>query len=252
MGSRLKRKRCLVYGGGTGLGLACARAMAGEGAAVFLSGRREAKLVEAAAALGAPSNYAAGDATDETDVARITAAAAKAMGGLDTLLVSTGISGVTRVGDAKLAEVKRILDTNLLPLFLAARAALPHMQETGAGSITVIASTSGVTGMAERLAYCASKAGVIGMVKAIALDVAAMNIRINALSPSLVLTDLSREIIGREADPEATLRRREAQHPMGRLGRPEEVAAAAVYLACDEASWTTGQNLIVDGGFTTP
>lgn len=251
-GTRLQGKRLLVIGGATGLGLACAEAAREEGAAVFLSGRREDRLRQAARGLGVPDAFAAGDATDPADVARIVARAAAAMQGLDSLVVSAGISGVTRIDDADPGQVKAILDTNLLPLFLCAQAALPHLRAAGSGSVIAIASTSGVAGMAGRLAYCASKAGVIGMVKAIALDLAAEGIRVNAISPSLVLTDLSREVIGREADPQATLQWRTAQHPMGRLGRPEEVAAMAVHLASDESAWTTGQNFILDGGFTVP
>jgi len=250
--ARLSGKRVLIFGGATGLGYACAEAVLHQGAEVFLSGRREDKLQKAASDLGRPGACAAGDATNEADVGRVTQAAAKAMGGLDTIIVSSGASGITTIADAALADVRNILDTNLLPLFLTTQAALPHLREAGNGSVIAIASTSGVTGMAGRLAYCASKAGVIGMVKAIALDLAAEGIQVNAISPSLVLTDLSREIIGREADPQAALRRREAQHPMGRLGRPEEVAAMAVHLASDESGWTTGQNFVIDGGFTVP
>ena len=250
--ARLHGKRVLLFGGATGLGHACARAMLAEGARVFLSGRREQALQAGAADLGLAGAHAAGDATDQGDVERVTRAAADAMGGLDTVVVSSGISGITRIDDAALADVSNILDTNLLPLFLTTQAALPFLREAGKGSVIAIASTSGIAGMAGRLAYCASKAGVIGMVKAIALDLAAEGIRVNAISPSLVLTDLSRNVIGREADPDGALRRREAQHPMGRLGRPEEIAAMAVHLASHEAAWTTGQNFVIDGGFTVP
>lgn len=251
-GTRLHGKRVLVIGGATGLGLACAEAALAEGAAIYLSGRREDRLREAARSLGSPDAFAAGDATDPDDTRRIVARAAEVMGGLDTVVVSAGMSGITHVAEADVGQVRAILDTNLLPLFLVTQAALPHMRDAGNGSVIAIASTSGVTGMAERLAYCASKAGIIGMVKSIALDLAAEGIRVNAISPSLVLTDLARDVIGRASDPEETLRRRTAQHPMGRLGRPEEVAAMAVHLASDESSWTTGQNFILDGGFTVP
>jgi NAD(P)-dependent dehydrogenase (short-subunit alcohol dehydrogenase family) len=104
--------------------------------------------------------------------------------------------------------------------------------------------------MRERVAYCTSKAGVLGMTRAMALDFADKGVRVNAISPSLVLTDRARSIMAKEKDPAATLKRREAQHPLGRLGRPEDIGAAAVYLAAEESSWTTGQNLVLDGGMT--
>ena len=117
-------------------------------------------------------------------------------------------------------------------------------------SIILIASVVGTVAMKERVAYCASKAGVLGMTRAMALDLADQKVRVNAISPSLALTDLAQEILSREADPAATLARREAQHPLGRLGRPGDIGGAAVYLASDETSWMTGQNLVIDGGLS--
>ena len=97
---------------------------------------------------------------------------------------------------------------------------------------------------------CTSKAGVLGMTRAMALDLAEHRVRVNAISPSLVLTELAQEIMSREADPAATLARRRAQHPLGRLGEPRDIGAAAVYLASEESGWMTGQNLVVDGGLS--
>jgi len=104
--------------------------------------------------------------------------------------------------------------------------------------------------MKERVAYCTSKAGILGMTRAVALDLTDKGVRVNAISPSLVLTELARDILSREHDPAATLACREAQHPLGRLGRPEEIGAATVYLASDASTWVTGQNLIMDGGLS--
>ena len=114
----------------------------------------------------------------------------------------------------------------------------------------LIASVVATAAMKERVAYCTSKAGILGMTRAVALDLADKGVRVNAISPSLVLTELARDILSREHDPTATLARREAQHPLGRLGRPEEIGAATVYLASDASTWVTGQNLIMDGGLS--
>jgi len=114
----------------------------------------------------------------------------------------------------------------------------------------MLASVVATTAMKERVAYCTSKAGVLGMTRAMALDFAEHRVRVNAVSPSLVLTDLAREILSKEANPAATLARRQAQHPLGRLGEPEEIASAAIYLASEESAWMTGQNLIIDGGLS--
>jgi NAD(P)-dependent dehydrogenase (short-subunit alcohol dehydrogenase family) len=134
--------------------------------------------------------------------------------------------------------------------FLAARAAAPYLVTAAPSSLILIASVVATAAMKERVAYCASKSGVLGMTRAMALDLADKDVRVNAISPSLVLTELARDIMSRESDPAATLARREAQHPLGRLGKPEEIGAAAVYLASEASSWMTGQNLIIDGGLS--
>jgi NAD(P)-dependent dehydrogenase (short-subunit alcohol dehydrogenase family) len=252
MTGRLQGKRALVYGGGTGLGYACAESMAREGAVVYLSGRREARLEDAAAKLSRISRagFAAGDATSEPDVKRVTELAVEFLGGLDTLVISAGKSGVGSILDETLQGFQTVCDANLLSTFLCSRYGAPHIVANGKGSIIAIASMFGVVGQYQRIAYCASKAGVIGMIRAMALDLADKGVRANALCPGFIETELSVEMVNRELDPEATLQKRRQMHPIARSGRVEEVGAAAVYLASDDAAWTTGQYLAVDGGYT--
>jgi NAD(P)-dependent dehydrogenase (short-subunit alcohol dehydrogenase family) len=248
----LAGKRALIYGGGTGLGYACAQAMLANGAKVFITGRRREKLEAAGKTLSQDGaiGLAEGDFTREADVGRVTEAAVEFLGGLDSLVISSGRSGIGSILDCSLAEFEEIITVNLKGPFLAVRAAAPHLVAAAPSSVTLIASIVATVGMKERVAYCTSKAGILGMTRAIALDLAEKGVRVNAVSPSLVLTELAREILARERDPEATLARRKAQHPLGRLGKPEDIGAAAVYLASEAGEWMTGQNLILDGGLS--
>lgn len=252
MTKRLQGKRALIYGGGTGLGFACAAAMAAEGAAVFLSGRRPEKLAAALERLpaGAKAGFEPGDATLEPDVRRVTAAAVKFLDGLDTMVISAGTSGITPILSASLEEFRAICEANLTSTFLACRHGAPQMVAGGGGSIIAISSVFGLVGTVERVAYCASKHGVVGLVRAAALDLATKNVRVNALCPGFVETELALEIASRAPDPQAALRQRRTMHPIPRTGLAEEIAEAAVYLASDRAAWTTGQAIAVDGGYT--
>jgi NAD(P)-dependent dehydrogenase (short-subunit alcohol dehydrogenase family) len=252
MGDRLAGKRILVYAGATGIGFGCAEAMAKEGARLFISGRREHRLRAAAAKLELlqPTGFAAGDATVEADVARVTSAAVDSMGGLDGIVVSAGTSAVASIEEETLAGFRFVLDANLVSTFLASRAAVPHLKASGGGAIIAIASVLGLVGARRRVAYSAAKAGIIGMVRSIALDLAESGIRVNAICPGFVETELSLAIIGREPEPEAALQARRRGNPMGRSGLPSEIGAMAVYLASGDAAWTTGQSFAVDGGFT--
>lgn len=250
---RLAGKKALIYGGGTGIGLACAEAMAREGAAVFISGRREHVLKEAQSTLQGigKAGYAAGDATVEPDVRRVTAAAVAFMGGLDTIVVSAGAAGRTPVFDTPVEEFKRIIDHSLLPGFLAMRYGAEHLLKAGSGSVILLSSMFGLTGQKERVGYCAGKAGVVGLAKAAAMDFADKNVRVNAVCPGFIETPLSIETAKLEPNWEEIIEFKRKMHPIPRPGRLEEVAELAVYLACDLSAFMTGQAIAIDGGFTT-
>jgi NAD(P)-dependent dehydrogenase (short-subunit alcohol dehydrogenase family) len=172
------------------------------------------------------------------------------MGGIDVVIISAGVGGVTPIDTTTLGEFRRICDGNVLPVFLACRYALPYLRRSDRGAIIVISSMFGVVGYRDRVAYCASKAAVIGMVKALALDLAPYRITVNAICPGFIDTELARVVLAQEPDPDAALVARAASTPMGRVGRTEEIGALAVHLASDGAAWTTGQQFIVDGGYT--
>jgi NAD(P)-dependent dehydrogenase (short-subunit alcohol dehydrogenase family) len=251
--ARLQGKKALVYGGGTGIGFACAEAMLREGAAVFLSGRREGVLAEASATLRklGKAGHAAGDATVAEDVQRVTAAAVDFMGGLDTIVISAGAAGRTPIFDTPVEEFKRITDHSLLPPFLAMRFGAEHLLKAKAGSVIVISSMFGLTGQKERVGYCSGKWGVIGLVKAAAMDFAEKGIRVNAICPGFIETPLSIETAKLEPNWEEVIAFKRKMHPIPRPGKLEEVGELAVYLANDLSAFMTGQAIAIDGGFTT-
>ena len=253
MGSRLAGKKALIYGGGTGIGLACAAALAQEGAAVFLSGRRETVLREAVLGLKphGKADFAAGDATIAADVQRVTAAAARFMGGIDTIVVSAGAGGRTPIFDTPVEEFQRIIDHSLLPPFLAMRYGAEHLLAADKASVIVISSMYGLVGQKERAGYCAGKHGVIGLVKSAALDFAERGVRVNAMCPGFVETPLALEVVKLEADPEAVLEAKRRMHPIPRAGTLAEMGELAVYLASDLAAFMTGQAIAIDGGYST-
>lgn len=247
---RLNGKRALIYGGGTGIGLAMAEAMAGEGAGVFLSGRRCSVLEEASARMSGKAGFEPGDATQVEDVKRVTAAADRFLGGIDTIVISAGAGGRTPIFDTEPDEFQRIIDHTLRPAFLAVRYACPQLLTAGKASVIVVSSTYGLVGHRERVAYCGAKAGVIGMVRSMALDFADRGVRVNAVCPGYVETPLSIEVASLEPDPEAALRAKSLMHPIPRAGRLEEMGELAVYLASDLSAFMTGQAIAIDGGYS--
>jgi NAD(P)-dependent dehydrogenase (short-subunit alcohol dehydrogenase family) len=251
--ARLQGKRALIYGGGTGIGLASAEAMVREGAAVFISSRRESVLADAHQKLETlgKAGYAAGDATLPEDVQRVTEIAAEFMGGLDTIVVSAGAGGKTPIFDAPVEEFKRITDHSLLPPFLAMRFGAAHLLKAQGASVIVISSMFGLTGQKERAGYCAGKWGVIGLVKSAAMDFADKNVRVNAICPGFIETPMALAVAQQEPNWEEVMEFKRRMHPIPRPGRLEEVGELAVYLACDLAGFMTGQAIALDGGFTT-
>jgi NAD(P)-dependent dehydrogenase (short-subunit alcohol dehydrogenase family) len=251
MTDRLTGKKALIYGGGTGIGFAIAQAMARDGAAIFLSGRRKKVLDDAVETLSkeGKAGREPGDASNAEDVKRVTVRAREAMGGIDTLVVSAGAAGRTSIFDTDPDEFQRIVDNTLRPAFLAVRFAAKELMAAKKASVIIISSTYGLVGHAERVAYCGAKAGVIGMVRAMALDFAPHGVRVNAICPGYIETALSIEVAQAEADPEAALNAKRLMHPIPRAGSLDEVAELALYLAADPSAFMTGQAIAIDGGY---
>jgi len=250
MGTRLEGKTALITGAGTGIGRACALAFVREGARVALMGRRRVLLEDVARGIGAETLVIAGDVTRLDDVRRAVAETVSRFGGLNVLVNNAGVLFTGTAESHTEEEWDQTYDLNVKAVWRLSREVLPHMRRAGGGSIINLSSILGVIGVSNRVAYGASKGAVTMMTKCMALDHAEENIRVNCICPAVVETELAMEIIAKSPDPAALRQKRIAQHPLGRLGRPEDVAMCAVYLASDESSWVTGGEFPVDGGYT--
>ncbi len=245
MTQRLAGKTAVVTAAAQGIGRASALAFAREGARVWATDVNEGKLAELATTPGITTRKL--DVLEEQDIAGLASQA----GAVDVLL---NCAGYVANGDILKCEPKDwdfSFNLNVRSMYLLIRALLPAMLARGAGSIVNIASVaSSVKGVPNRFAYGASKAAVIGLTKSVAADFVGKGVRCNAICPGTVDTPSLQERINAFADPQQARRDFIARQPMGRLGTAEEVAALAVYLACDESRFATGQAFIVDGGMT--
>jgi NAD(P)-dependent dehydrogenase (short-subunit alcohol dehydrogenase family) len=253
---RLSGKVAFITGGGTGIGRACALAFAREGAQVAVAGRRREPLdvvaaeIAAEAAGGGKSIAISCDVTQRASVEGALAAAEKHFGRLDTIVNNAGAVVVATVEHTSDADWERVLAANLTGTFLVSRAALAALRRAGGGSVINIGSVLGLVARKDRAAYCAAKAGVSGLTRAMALDHAHERIRVNCICPTLVATELGMQSIQQTANAPAEIQKRIAEIPIGRLGKPDDVAMMAVYLASEDASWVTGVSFPLDGGLT--
>jgi NAD(P)-dependent dehydrogenase (short-subunit alcohol dehydrogenase family) len=250
---RLSGKVAFITGGGTGIGRACALAFAREGAAVIIVGRRSAPLASVAAEIVAAGGEALAlecDVTDRAAVETAIAAAEKHFGRLDVIVNNAGTVVVATAENTSDDDWERVIATNLTGTFLVSRAALPALRRAGGGSIVNIGSALGLVARKDRAAYCAAKAGVGGLTRAMALDHAGDKIRVNCICPTIVETDLGMQTMSKTSNARAEREKRIAEIPIGRLGTPDDVAMMAVYLASDEATWVTGASFPLDGGLT--
>jgi NAD(P)-dependent dehydrogenase (short-subunit alcohol dehydrogenase family) len=244
--SRFAGRVVLVSGGATGIGAASARAFAREGAQVTVLDVDEADGEATAAEIG--GRFRRVDVTDEDAVRGAVEEAVRDYGRLDVMHANAGIEWTKTISDTTLEEWNRVLAVNLTGVYLCCRYALMRMIERKGGALVLTASPHALVTVPDGGAYAASKGGVLALNRALALEGAPHGVRSNALLPGAIDTPMLRREAEQAPDPEEQARRFGLMHPIARLGRPEEVAEAALFLASDAASFVTGTALAVEGG----
>jgi NAD(P)-dependent dehydrogenase (short-subunit alcohol dehydrogenase family) len=251
---RLDNKTAVVTGGGSGIGAAICRAFAEQGGRVVVAEVNQDSGRRVAAELGEAGYFHRTDVTDLDSVQAAVATAVQQFGGLDVFVNCAGIGLVGTVQETESADWNRLMAVNVTGVFHGSRAAVDRMlqQQPRGGVIVNIASVAGQIGVPRRFAYCATKGAVIAMTRQLAVDYVKEGIRCNAICPGTVFSPFVEGYVERfHSDTrDETIRELHARQPIGRMGRPDEIADLAVYLASDEAGFMTGSELAIDGGWT--
>jgi meso-butanediol dehydrogenase/(S,S)-butanediol dehydrogenase/diacetyl reductase len=249
MAGSLDGRVAIITGAGDGIGAATARRFVAEGARVVVTDRsgQAAGLIDE---LG-PERvaYLRVDLGHADDAARLVPFALERFGRLDTLFANAGIMPAGTVTSQDLDDFRMTLEVNTTSVFVLSRAAAPHLPD-GRGSIVICASVQGLQGHGDRVGYNASKGALIAMTRAMAVDLAPRGVRVNAVAPGTIDTPMLWAHLDSVPDRDAEMRDLVRFHPLARIGRPDEVAAAVLFLAGDESSFITGVTLPVDGGYT--
>lgn len=248
-------KVAIVTGGASGIGEATARRLAGLGAAVaILDIDRDAgqKNTAAIAIDGATCDFFPCNVSISADVSRAVDAAVSKYGGIDILVSNAGIQLYGDVVTTPEEDWDRLMGINLKGCFLVSKLAVPHMLKRGNGAIVIVGSVQSMSAISNSVAYVASKHGLLGLTRAMALDYAQKGIRVNCVCPGAIDTPMLRWAANLSDDPEKVIQTCNRMHPIGRMGKAEEVADAIAYLASPMASFITGTALLVDGGMLVP
>jgi NAD(P)-dependent dehydrogenase (short-subunit alcohol dehydrogenase family) len=249
----LQNKITLVTGAGSGIGAAIAEVFARAGAHVFVADRDEAggrQTVATIAAAGGAADFLPLDVTSETDCDRAQEVVHARFGRLDALVNNAGVGHVGTMLQTAGADLDRMYAVNVRGMFNVTKVFLPGMIERGCGVVINMASIGGVVAVRDRLAYTTSKFAVVGFTKALALDHALQGIRANCICPGRVETPFVKARLAEYPDPQKAYREMASTQALGRMAQPGEIAAAALYLASDEASFITGTDFIIDGGWS--
>jgi 2-keto-3-deoxy-L-fuconate dehydrogenase len=250
----LKGKKTFITGAGSGIGEAIALHFAAAGAIVWAVDKDPTALTALtakAAGRGLSLRTLVLDIADTEQCRKVAADFHRSEpGGLDVLVNNAGIGAVGTVLETNVPDLDRLYQVNVRAPYLLCQLFLPAMLARKAGSIINIASIGGVVGLSNRAAYCTTKFAVVGLTKSMALDHAADQVRVNCICPARVETPFVAARLKEYPDPEKAYREMSSTQPIGRMGRPEEIAAAAAYLASDEAAFITGSALVIDGGLS--
>jgi NAD(P)-dependent dehydrogenase (short-subunit alcohol dehydrogenase family) len=252
-GKELKGRVALITGAGSGIGRAIALLFAREGAKIVVADISEAdgeKSVELIKKADGEGVFVKGDVSKAEVARRMTDAAVGEYGRLDILCNNAGIESVGTVVDVGEEKWDKVINVNLKGAFLCSKYAIPKIIESGGGVVINIASVLGLIGSKGEAAYCASKGAIVSLTRAMALDFASQNVRVNCICPGSVLTPTFRRVIASSGDYERAFKKNLEKIPLKRVAEPEEIAYAALYLASDKSSYVTGSALVIDGGWS--